>query len=333
MNLERSEKVNQYNPPYEITNKIMELAMQITYKLEKLDNLNGFEKMPILRKNNRINSIYSSLKIEANSLSFEQVKDVINGKVVSGPEKEILEVKNAYRAYEKISDIDPFSLDDLKKVHQIMTDHLIENPGEFRNCSEGVFENGECIFIAPPSDLVPKLMNDLFAFLNQSKNKIHPLVLSSIFHYEFVFIHPFKDGNGRMARLWQTALLAHHKEIFAYIPIETQIKKHQAEYYEAISNSNINGESTVFIEFILSIIDKALSEAVDISLEIVTLDLDNMAKLLNILSNKALSAEEVLEKLNISSIEKLYSDYLKPGIKLELIQEITIDNTIKYLKL
>ena len=162
--------------------------------------MNNMENKPHLRRNNRIKSIHSSLKIEANSLSLSQVRDVINGKVVLGEQKEIQEVKNAYNAYEKIAGINPYSIKDLKNFHDIMTKYIVEESGDFRRGEEGVFNGEQCIFMAPPAQFVPQLMNELFDWMKEADGEVHSLILSSVFHYEFVFIHPFTDGNGRMAR-------------------------------------------------------------------------------------------------------------------------------------
>lgn len=200
-----------------------------------------------MRKNNRIKSIHSSLKIEANSLTLGQVRDVINGKAVLGEQKEIQEVKNAYTAYEHLVEINPYDIRHLKKFHGIMTKYLVEESGEFRSGEEGVFNGEQCIFMAPPARFVPQLMNDLFAWMKEARKDIHPLILSSVFHYEFVFIHPFADGNGRMARLWHTAILSKWKQVFEYIPIESRIEKFQDEYYDAIAQCHVAGESTILL--------------------------------------------------------------------------------------
>ena len=196
--------MKQYEPPFTITNIMLDRISSIMKKIGKLDNYKDLNKMPVLRRNNRIKSIHSSLAIEANSLSINQVKDIIDGKVVIGPKNEIQEVQNAYNAYLKMNEVNPFSIKDLKKIHGILTYLILEDSGNFRNGGEGVFdENGNCIFVGPPPEQVDILMNQLFNWMKTKKDEIHPLILSSIFHYEFVFIHPFKDGNGRTARLWQ----------------------------------------------------------------------------------------------------------------------------------
>ena len=249
-----------YEPPFTITNSILAHVASISEKLGRITLLSDMETKPHLRKNNRIKSIHSSLKIEANSLSLNQVRDVINGKLVVGEQKEIQEVKNAYAAYEKISEINPYSIKDLKCFHGIMTKYLVEESGDFRVGQEGVFNGEQCIFMAPPAQFVPQLMEELFNWMKRSQREVHPLILSSVFHYEFVFIHPFADGNGRMARLWHTAILSKWKPIFEYIPLESQIEKFQEDYYDAIAKCHVEGESTVFIEFMLTQIDNTLAE-------------------------------------------------------------------------
>ena len=249
-----------YKPPFTITNEIITYVSSISEKIGCITANSSLETKPYLRKDNRIQSIHSSLKIEANSLSLGQVRDVINGKAVLGEQREIQEVKNAYAAYDRLSEIDPYSIKDLKRFHGIMTKYLVEESGSFRQGEEGVFNGDQCIFMAPPAQLVPKLMNDLFIWMKSARNRIHPLILGSVFHYEFVFIHPFTDGNGRMARLWHTAILSKWKPVFEYIPIESQIEKFQDEYYSVIARCHVDGESTVFIEFMLSQIDRILDD-------------------------------------------------------------------------
>ena len=249
-----------YQPLYTITNQILAYVSSISEKIGNISATHNLESKTHLRRNNRIRSIHSSLKIEANSLSLGQVRDVINGKIVLGKQKEIQEVKNAFDAYERIKEIDPYDIEELKHIHGIMTKYLIDESGCFRHGEEGVFNGEECIFMAPPARLVPHLMEELFDWMEREKEEVHPLILSCVFHYEFVFIHPFTDGNGRMARLWHTAILAKWNPIFEYIPIESQIEKFQDDYYDAIAKCHVEGESTVFIEFMLTQIDNTLAE-------------------------------------------------------------------------
>ncbi len=309
-----------YKPPFTITNEILSYVSSISEKLGRFTATNNLEAKPHLRKNNKIKSIHSSLKIEANSLSLGQVRDVINGKAVLGEQKEIQEVKNAYAAYEQFSEIDPYSIRDLKKFHGIMTKYLVEESGNFRRGEEGVFNGDQCIFMAPPAQFVPQLMEELFNWMKEEQRSLHPLILSSVFHYEFVFIHPFADGNGRMARLWHTAILSKWKPIFEYIPIESQIEKFQAEYYDAIAKCHIDGASTFFIEFMLSQIDKILD---DISIQIRE---DNeqlteyIKKLLDIMEyDVPYTSKSLMEKLGLKSKEGFRRNYLRPAIDMKLI--------------
>ena len=251
-----------YKPPFTITNEILARVSSISEKIGRITATGNLESKPHLRKNNKIKSIHSSLKIEANSLSLRQVRDVISGKVVLGEQKEIQEVKNAYAAYEKVSEIDLYSIATLKRFHGIMTKYVVEESGDFRRGEEGVFNGDECIFMAPPARLVPQLMNDLFKWMEESQDSVHPLILSSIFHYEFVFIHPFSDGNGRMARIWQNVILAKWNNIFEYIPIESEIKDYQSEYYDVINDCHKNGNSNDFIVFMLKMIINALDKVI-----------------------------------------------------------------------
>ena len=306
-----------YKPPFTITNKMLDYVSNIMEKIGKLDNYTNFNKMPVLRRNNRIRSIHSSLAIEANSLSLGQVKDVIAGRTVIGLQKEIQEVKNAYNAYEMIKSVDVYSIKDLKKVHGIMTYLTVDESGEFRKGDEGVFdEKGNCIHVCPPPEQVNELMKQLFEWIKKNNDEIHPLIMSSIFHYEFVFIHPFSDGNGRTVRLWQNILLSKWKEIFEYLPIESQIHKYQDDYYKAINNSNHNGESTEFVEFMLKMIDEVLNEAIKTSSAPITERGININKLLNVMEyNVPMTANEIMDKLGIKSKETLRATYLNPSIK------------------
>lgn len=209
-----------YRPPFTVTNKILLYVSSISEKIGRITATDSLMAKPHLGKNNRIKSIHSSLKIEANSLTLGQVRDVINGRFVLGEQKEIQKVKNAYAAYERLSEINPYSIRELKQFHGIMTKYLVEESGKFRSGEEGVFNGNQCIFMALPARFVPGLMEELFQWMKTAQKEIHPLILSSVFHYEFVFIHPFSDGNGRMARFWHTAILSKWKPIFEYIPIE-----------------------------------------------------------------------------------------------------------------
>ena len=213
---------------------------------------------PMLRKANRIKTIHSSLAIEHNTLSLKQVTAIVDGKHVLGAPNEIQEVKNALQAYHLMSELDAYKEKDLLKAHKLMMQALVDNSGLYRTAGVGVFDGDKCIHMAPPAERVPQLMHDLFEWVR--KTDVHPLVSSCVFHYEFEFIHPFIDGNGRMGRYWQTMLLSRWKGIFAWIPVETIVKEHQQEYYDVIARCDAVGNSTAFIEFMLHCLLDAMNQ-------------------------------------------------------------------------
>jgi Fic family protein len=219
----------------EITNLVIEIA-ELTGAMTVSEQLS---KNPKLRRENRVKSIHSSLAIEQNSLSIDQVSDVIDGKRVLGPPQDIREVKNAYEAYEIMTKLDPYSVKDLLKAHMIMMAGLVKEAGMFRSKGVGVYAGDQLIHAGTPANYVPDLIGQLFDWLK--KSKLHPLVKSCIFHYEFEFIHPFADGNGRTGRLWHTLLLAKWKEFFLWLPIESVIRERQDGYYKALNASNTAG--------------------------------------------------------------------------------------------
>lgn len=313
--------MGEYRPPFTITNKMLSYVSSISEKIGRISVIGNLESKPHLRKNNRIKSIHSSLKIEANSLTLGQVRDVINGKTVLGEQKEIQEVKNAYAAYEHLAEINPYDIRHLKQFHGIMTKYLVEESGEFRSGEEGVFNGEQCIFMAPPARFVPQLMNDLFAWMKEARKDVHPLILSSVFHYEFVFIHPFADGNGRMARLWHTAILSKWKPVFEYIPIESRIEKFQDEYYDAIAQCHVAGESTIFVEFMLSQIDKILDDiSIQINGENEYLP-ETVQKLLEVMEYEIpYTGNALMEKLGLKAKEGFRRNYLHPAIEMNLIR-------------
>ncbi|NMA04845.1 MAG: Fic family protein [Acholeplasmataceae bacterium] len=312
----------EYTPPFEITKIMLDKVSSIMKNIGKLDNYKDLNKMPVLRKNNRIHSIHSSLAIEANSLSFNQVKDIIDGKTVVGPQNEIKEVKNAYNAYKLMDNINPYSIKDLKSAHRVMMDLIMEKSGEFRKGHEGVFdENGNCIHVCPPPEQLNLLISKLFKWMKENKDTLHPLILSSVFHYEFVFIHPFSDGNGRIARLWQNVILSKFEEIFEYVPIETQIKKYQKEYYDAINFSNKSGNSTVFIEFMLKMIDETILDLLKNTITEANRVSLYVKKLLAVMEiGVELTTTEMMSKLGLKSRVSFRENYLKPALESGLIK-------------
>lgn len=247
-----------YEPPFHITDEITNLVIEIGELVGELKVSEQISKNPKLRRENRVRSIYSSLAIEQNSLTINQVSDIIDGKRVLGPPQDIKEVKNAYEAYEMLLQLNPYSVKDLLKAHKVMMNHLVKEAGTFRSKGVGVYAGENLIYAGSPPQYVPDLVKELFDWLKESK--VHPLIKGCVFHYEFEFIHPFVDGNGRTGRLWHTLILSKWQSFFAWIPIETLIHDRQQEYYNVLNEANTDGESTAFIRFMLKIIKDALTE-------------------------------------------------------------------------
>ena len=309
---------DKYIPPYEITDEMLELVSEIMENLGKLSGVNELEKLPRLRRVSRIKSIHSSLAIESNTLSIEQVTDVINGKRVLAPQKDIEEVHNAFNAYEKLSEINPYSIDDLLKIHGIMMNGLVKEAGRLRSGQVGVYnQDGKVVHLAPPADFVPQQLGQLFDWVKNSNANM--LIKSSVFHYEFEFIHPFNDGNGRAGRLWQTALLASWKPIFAWIPIESIIKDNQEDYYNAITLSTSQGKSNIFIEFMLDVINKAIKDIITDTRNHYNHINNQITELMKVIESYPQSATELMEKLNLKSRLGFRKNYLQPALDAGLI--------------
>ena len=250
-----------YIPPFTITTKIIDLISRISEKVGEINSLENSPHRVELRKQNRIKTIHSSLAIENNSLSIEQITAIIEGKRVLGSPNEIMEVKNAIQSYELLLSLNPYEEKDLLKAHSLMMKNLVTRNGKYRNDGVGIFDGEQFVHLSPSADRVPALMADLFEWLKTSD--VHPLIKSCVFHYEFECIHPFQDGNGRMGRLWQTVILKDWKDVFAWLPVETLVKENQAEYYKALSVSDSNADNTLFTEFMLSMILRAIEEIIE----------------------------------------------------------------------
>lgn len=254
------------NPPFQITHAMIDLVAEIAELIGRLTVTNQLSSNPLLRRNNRIRTIHGSLAIEQNTLSIEQVTAVLNGKQVLAPPKDIAEVKNAYEIYEKLDQLDPYSVDDLLMAHGIMTRGLVEESGMFRTRPVGVVDQkGNILHFGTLPPYVPHLVEQLLEWTKTST--VHMLIRSCVFHYEFELIHPFADGNGRIGRLWHTLLLSQWNPLFAWLPIESMIHDNQHAYYDAINLANDEVESTIFIEFMLSIIKSSILDAIDTSTE------------------------------------------------------------------
>lgn len=251
-------------PPFEITNTIINHVVEIAELVGRVTSSNPLSTNPTLRRTNRIRTIHGSLAIEQNTLSLEQVTAVLNGKHVLAPPKDIAEVKNAYEIYERLDELDPYSVDDLLTAHGIMTRGLVEESGMFRTRPVGVVDSeGHVLHFGTLPQYVPDLVMELLDWVKTSE--VHMLIRSCVFHYEFELIHPFADGNGRVGRLWHTLLLSKWNPAFAWLPAESIIHDRQQEYYDAINASNDAGESTIFIEFMLSAIKASLIDAINTS--------------------------------------------------------------------
>lgn len=310
-----------YKPPYVITDKMVSLVSGISEVLTKITVKQGLNSNPRLRRDNRVKTIHASLAIENNTLSLEQVTDIINGKRVLGAPNEISEVKNAFEAYEILLNMNPYSIDDMFSAHKILMHDLTREAGTFRNGGVGIFAGDQLVHMAPPAMRVPELISQLIEWIANA-NEVHPLIKSSVFHYEFEFIHPFADGNGRMGRMWQTLLLYQWNSLFGWLPIETLIKERQEEYYKVLGACDKKASSEKFIEFSLQAIYDALSELA--KTEQVTVQVTEQVKrLLDALGQDSLSGKELMDRLGLKHRPTFRNKYLLPSIELGYV-EMTI---------
>lgn len=245
-------------PPYQITTLILSKIASISEKIGEVKTAYLLQVPTELRKRNRIKTIQSSLEIEGNTLTIEQITAILDDKRVLAPEKDILEVKNAIEAYQQLELYKPYSLSSLCKAHKLLMSNLVSNAGKLRTTGVGIIKGSEIAHVAPPAYLIKSQLQELLDYIKKNNDLL--LIKSCVFHYEFEFIHPFTDGNGRMGRLWQTVILRQQYPVFEYLPIETLIKNQQADYYNILAKCDKQGESTLFIEFMLTIIDQALEE-------------------------------------------------------------------------
>ena len=303
-----------YEPPFKITSKAINLISQISADMERFKIRLEQEDGIRLRKINRMKTIQGSLAIEGNTLTEEQVTALIEGKHVIAPMREVQEVKNAIKVYEKCMSFNPYKEKDLLKAHGILTMGLLDNPGHFRKGGVCIAGKNGISHIAPPADRVPFLMSDLFDWLKNSD--YHPLIKSCVFHYEFEFIHPFEDGNGRMGRLWHSRILADWNPIFIHLPIENMILKNQAAYYKALEQSTDENDSGIFIDFMLEIIVKTMKNSRKKSTvnETVNETVNPIIKYLK--ENPEISYEQLAEKMGKSrvTISRKISELKKAGI-------------------
>lgn len=312
-------------PPYDITPQILQRISSISMKLGEV-NANYLNKQsPQLRKQNKIKTIHSSLSIEGNTLTEEQVSAVIDNKRVIGPQKDVLEVMNALKVYDAIAELIPDSGNSFLKAHQLLMEGLVAEAGNYRKQSVGIVQGSQVAHVAPPFENVPFLMEELFDYLKNEDELT--LIKSCVFHYEMEFIHPFIDGNGRMGRLWQTVILMKEFPVFEFLPFETLIHKTQDAYYKALAMSDKAGKSTAFIEYMLDVIDQSLSELLDYNNRIMT-DVERLAYFLQL--NKAeFTRKDYMNVFKDLSTSTASRDLLK-GTKLKLIERIGDKNKSRY---
>ena len=326
--------MSDYKPPFHMTDRMTSLIAEISEHVGRITVLQEGTISPHLRRKNRIRTIHSSLAIENNSLSLEQVTAILNGKRILGNPNEIREVQNAYDAYEMLLYLDPLSVHDLLKAHAQMMNGLMPESGRFRSGGVGIFKGRSLIHMAPPPAFVAEHMHNLFAWYRHSE--LHPLVKSAIFHYEFEFIHPFSDGNGRMGRMWHTLLLAQWKELFFWLPVEELIQARQQEYYDALGTADAQADSAGFVELMLEIIREALGKVTVVG-QYTDQDSDQgddqdsdqdksaIQRLLSALGNDTLSAAELMKRLHLSHRPTFRKNYLHPALEQNLIERTLPD--------
>ncbi|MEI7421091.1 MAG: Fic family protein [Prolixibacteraceae bacterium] len=312
-------------PPYQITHLILLRIASISEKIGSIKSFFLERPSPLLRKQNKIKTIHSSLKIEGNTLTQEQITAIVEKRRVIGPQKDIKEVLNAVNVYDQLSQFDPYSAKSFLSAHYLLLDGLIENPGKYRNQNVGIFEGSRIAHVAPPNENVPLLMKDLFSYL-KNKDEL-TLIKSCVFHYETEFIHPFLDGNGRMGRLWQTVILMKEYPVFEYLPFETLISHTQKEYYDVLSRCDNKGDSTEFIEYMLSIIDSSLNELLSLNNRLVT-DIERIDYFISLGISEFSRKDYMNVFRNLSS--STASRDLKKGLDLNLFSRTGDKNKTRY---
>ena len=302
-----------YKPPYKITPKIITLIEQIGEALGVLA-LSADAQDLRLRRIHRIQTIHGSLAIEGNTLSEEQISTILDGKPVIAPPREVQEVRNAIKAYDEFLNWNPAQQSDLLKAHETLMLGLLDAPGHYRFGGVGVGGAGGIVHVAPPPGRVPELMGNLFEWLETSEE--HALIKSCVFHYEFEFIHPFSDGNGRMGRLWQTLILSRWNPLFTQIPTESMVYVHQQDYYSAIAESTKEAESTPFIEFMLQVVLEKMCTTEQVTDQVT----EQVSSLLGALKNRELGRRDLMGALGLKHRPTFVYDYLQPALADELIE-------------
>ena len=316
--------MSRYQPPYTVTPAIVQLISTISEMLGRLSAYQELDSNLSLRRINRIRTIQGSLAIEGNTLSEQQITAILEGKRIIAPPREIQEARNAIKAYEQFNSWQASNEKHLLQAHQVLMTGLIDDAGHYRRGSVGVMSGKQVIHMAPPAKRVSRLMGDLLQWLNTSDD--NPLITSLVFHYEFEFIHPFADGNGRMGRLWQTLILSLWNPLFAQMPVESIIYKHQTGYYQAINQSTQQSDSAPFIEFMLkTILETLISNRVSITPQVTQQVSPQVTALLKILHNQpqGMSRHDIQQALGMKDRESFRQRYLKPALENGLI-EMTI---------
>ena len=317
--------MSKYKPPFHLTEKMITLVAEISEQVGRIALMEGGSVKAHLRRENRIKTIHSSLAIEHNSLSLDQVTAIVDGKRVLGNPNEIKEVQNAYQAYELILTLNPDSVDDLLRAHRLMMKDLVPENGVFRSKGVGIFDGNRLIHMAPPAEFVPMQIRNLFEWYRESE--LHPLIKSAVFHYEFEFIHPFMDGNGRTGRMWHSLLLGHWKELFFWLPVDELIQTRQKDYYNALEQSDRESDSSVFVELMLEIIRDTLvsmtvvgSQTDQVTDQVTDQDKTPVERLLTIMGNETLPAQEMMKILGLSHRPTFRENYLHPALEQGLIE-------------
>ncbi|EPZ50166.1 Fic/DOC family protein [Bacteriovorax sp. BAL6_X] len=315
-------------PPFQITSKIMSLVADISRLVGGLEATTLTIPNPKLRKKNKIRTVKSTLAIEGNTFTEEQISAILEGKRVLGSEKELQEVHNAIELYESIDDFNSNKAEDFLKAHKTLMKGLVATAGKWRTRNVGVLAGTKVKHLAPKPMLVPELMEKLFKWLSSEK-ELHPLILSSIVHYEIEFIHPFEDGNGRMGRFWQALILTENDNFFRYVPVESLIEKNQQAYYQALEDSDKAGDSTIFIEFILGIIKLTLEEMSKEIVGVTNTYADRIQRAKDIFGDKFFSRKEYMEEFKTISSATASRD-LKDAVDEDVVEKVGERNQTKY---
>ncbi len=312
-------------PPYTITSTVLKLVAAISEQLTALamsGALTAESLSPRLRRENRIRTIHASLAIENNTLSLEQVTDIIDGKPVIGPPRDIQEVRGAVAAYEQLDVWQAHNLQDLLSAHALLMHDLVEQPGKLRTGGVGVFQGRKLVHMAPPASLVRGHLENLLQWLQNTDE--HPLITSCVFHYEFEFIHPFHDGNGRMGRLWQTLILSKWKPVLAYMPVETIVRNRQAEYYASLGQADAQGEATRFVEFMLQALRDTLAGMLSDQASVQVTD--QVRRLVEALGGDERSSAELMRALGLRHTPTFRKSYLQPALDAGLVERTQPDS-------